>query len=165
MDRQKSAEAVRAGITVRQRAEPVVEARDGLSADPGQMPRKRALKPEVADGIREVRLGAQRRQATTSTKRGTAGTAVYGTGRTVVWEDGGREAPSYPIPGARGVRIFRGERYPPVAFRSRSAYKDIYLFILNLPQPLDNRQAMCRQWLFSPHRPFPVSTKMIYTQA
>ena len=26
-----------------------------------------------------------------------AGTAVYGTVRTVVWEDGGREAPSYPI--------------------------------------------------------------------
>ena len=97
MDRQKSAEAVGAEVTTRQRAEPVVEARDGLSVDPGQMPRKRALKPEVADGIREVRLGAQRRQATTSTKRGTAGTAVYGTVRTVVWEDGGREAPSYPI--------------------------------------------------------------------
>ena len=27
-----------------------------------------------------------------------AGTAVYGTVRTVVWEDGGREAASYPIP-------------------------------------------------------------------
>ena len=26
------------------------------------------------------------------------GTAVYGPVRTVVWEDGGREAPSYPIP-------------------------------------------------------------------
>jgi hypothetical protein len=25
------------------------------------------------------------------------GTAVYGPVRTVVWEDGGREAPSYPI--------------------------------------------------------------------
>src|SRR3990172_6951356 len=60
MDRQKSAEAVGAGITARQRAEPVVEARDGISARPEQMPRKRALKPEVADGIREVRLGAHR---------------------------------------------------------------------------------------------------------
>jgi hypothetical protein len=27
------------------------------------------------------------------------GTAVYGPVRTVVWEDGGREAPSYPIHG------------------------------------------------------------------
>ncbi len=26
-----------------------------------------------------------------------SGTAVYGTVRTVVWEDGGRKAPSYPI--------------------------------------------------------------------
>src|SRR4030066_637720 len=60
MDRQKSAEAVGAGITARQRAEPVVEARDGISARPEQMPRKRALKPEVADGIREVRLGAHK---------------------------------------------------------------------------------------------------------
>jgi len=28
----------------------------------------------------------------------TTGTAVYGTVRTVVWEDGGREPSSYPIP-------------------------------------------------------------------
>ncbi|MHB1012696.1 MAG: nucleotidyltransferase family protein, partial [Desulfobacteria bacterium] len=37
------------------------------------------------------------RQATMSPKCKTTGTAVYGTVRTVVWEDGGREAPSYPI--------------------------------------------------------------------
>src|SRR4030067_899312 len=60
VDREKSAEAVGAGITARQRAAPVVEARDGIPARPEQMPRKRALKPEVADGIREVRLGAHR---------------------------------------------------------------------------------------------------------
>jgi len=29
----------------------------------------------------------------------TTGTAVYGTVRTVVWEDGGREPSSYPIAG------------------------------------------------------------------
>jgi len=29
--------------------------------------------------------------------KGRSGTAVYGTVRTVVWEDGGREAPSYPV--------------------------------------------------------------------
>ena len=28
----------------------------------------------------------------------TAGTAVYGTVRTVVWEDGGRKPSSYPMP-------------------------------------------------------------------
>ena len=32
-----------------------------------------------------------------SRKRRVAGTAVYGTVRTVVWEDGGREPSSYPI--------------------------------------------------------------------
>ena len=112
MDRQKSAEVVRAGITARQRAEPVVEARDELSVGPEQMPRKRALKPEVADGIREIRLGAQWRQATTSTKCGTAGTAVYGTVRTVVWEDGGLAAPSYPIPSATGMQKEVTRRFP-----------------------------------------------------
>ena len=37
------------------------------------------------------------------------GTAVYGPVRTVVWEDGGREAPSYPIlvMGPNTVRINR----------------------------------------------------------
>ena len=34
-------------------------------------------------------------------------TAVYGPVRTVVWEDGGREAPSYPIEGLPVVNIRR----------------------------------------------------------
>ena len=34
------------------------------------------------------------------------GTAVYGPVRTVVWEDGGREAPSYPIFRAKIASVF-----------------------------------------------------------
>ena len=62
-----------------------------------QMPRLRALL-EVADGIREVKLQALiGRQAIRAEAEWLAGTAVYGTVRTVVWEDGGREPSSYPI--------------------------------------------------------------------
>ena len=52
------------------------------------MPRKRALKLEVADGIREVKLGVpirkKNRQVLRFTKQNVTGTAVYGTVRTVV---------------------------------------------------------------------------------
>jgi hypothetical protein len=53
---QKSAEAVRAGMTNQQRAEPVESSYSNLCC-PEQMPLVRTLKPEVADGIREVKLG------------------------------------------------------------------------------------------------------------
>jgi len=61
------------------------------------MPRKRALKSEVADGIREVGLGAYRTPGIEIEENMTAGTAVYGTVRTVVWEDGGRKPSVYQI--------------------------------------------------------------------
>ena len=57
------------------------------------MPRKRALKPEVADGIREVGLGAYRTPGMENKENNDNGTAVYGTVRTVVWEDGGVSPP------------------------------------------------------------------------
>ena len=40
------------------------------------MPRKRALKLEVADGIREVRLGAYRKTGDRQKQSGLAGTAL-----------------------------------------------------------------------------------------
>ena len=56
-----------------------------------------SLKPEVADGIREVRLGAYRMTGTEVTSSARTETAVYGTVRTVVWEDGGGDPASYPL--------------------------------------------------------------------
>jgi hypothetical protein len=41
----------------------------------------------------------------------TAGTAVYGTVRTVVWEDGGREPSSYPIAPGMGDNLAVQVRY------------------------------------------------------
>jgi hypothetical protein len=58
MGRQKSAEVVRVGLTIQRRTKPVTPDMSRISDLLEQMPRKRALKPEVADGIREVRLGA-----------------------------------------------------------------------------------------------------------
>ena len=57
MGGQKSAEAIVVGDTSRRRAEPVRIAMWMISDDAEQIP-ARGLKPEVADGIREVRLGA-----------------------------------------------------------------------------------------------------------
>ena len=58
---------------------------------------KEGLKPEVADGIRKVKLGAYRTSGTKEISSARAGTAVYGTVRTVVWEDGGGDSASYPL--------------------------------------------------------------------
>ncbi len=55
---QRSAEVVRVGLTIQRRTEPVTPDMSRISDLLEQMPRKRALKLEVADGIREVRLGA-----------------------------------------------------------------------------------------------------------
>ena len=54
---QKSAEAIVGGLTSHRRAEPVSVVMYMLSGYSEQMP-ARGLKPEVADSIREVRLGA-----------------------------------------------------------------------------------------------------------
>ena len=62
------------------------------------MPRKRALKPEVADGIREVRLGAYRKTGNEVRNRvARQEPPWYGTVCQVVWEDGGGDPASYPI--------------------------------------------------------------------
>jgi hypothetical protein len=57
MGGQKSAEGIRVGLTIQRRTKPVTPDMSRISDLLEQMPRKRALKPEVADGIREVRLG------------------------------------------------------------------------------------------------------------
>ncbi len=61
------------------------------------MPHKRALKLEVADGIREVRLAFIGRQATKRDRVAWQEPPRYGTVCQVVWEDGGSNPASYPI--------------------------------------------------------------------
>ena len=55
------------------------------------------MKLEVADGIREVRLGAYKISGNEVRTHPDAGTAGYGTVCPVVWEDGGGNSSSYPI--------------------------------------------------------------------
>jgi hypothetical protein len=55
---QKSAEVVRVGLTIQRRTEPVTPDLSQISDLLEQMTRKRALKSEITDGIREIRLGA-----------------------------------------------------------------------------------------------------------
>ena len=63
------------------------------------MSRKGNLKPEVADGIREIKLGAYKTAGIQDNKAKQTGTAVYGTVRTVVWELGEGNLPRLPDPG------------------------------------------------------------------
>jgi hypothetical protein len=56
------------------------------------------LNLEVADRIREVRTGAYRAPEMEIASSILTGTALYGTVRRVVWEDGGSNPASYPIP-------------------------------------------------------------------
>ena len=57
MGGQKSADAIVGGLTDHRRAEPVNVTKYTISGYSEQMP-ARDLKPEVADSIRKVRLGA-----------------------------------------------------------------------------------------------------------
>jgi hypothetical protein len=75
MGRQKSAE----GIVVAARHDEgpnLLESGVRISDRSEQMPRKRALKLEVVDGIHEVRLGAYRAAGKEATNHTIAGTAV-----------------------------------------------------------------------------------------
>jgi hypothetical protein len=75
-----------------------------------------------------------------SRKRRTAGTAVYGTVRTVVGEDGGREPSSYPIQKFKpGKPIILGNEAPSWAWKEGKPRKDAktpYIGTLQLNSPV-----------------------------
>jgi len=88
---QKSAEAIVADV-------PSVKGRTygrWYTGSPSVLGRcsQEGLKPEVAGGTRKVRLGAYRTPGDEVMTPASVGTAVYGTVRTVVWEDGGGNPP------------------------------------------------------------------------
>ncbi len=80
------------------------------------MPRKRALKLEAADGIRKGKLGAYRKTGKGAENRvAWQEPPWYGTVCRVVWEDGGGNPASYPIPPS--VRRFTTEGSFPLISR------------------------------------------------
>ena len=102
MGRQKSAEAIVADPMEQRRAEPAKERIEGYLSAGWIEASQEGSRLRVGTGSSDDRRSIQKPAGEQSTERSSpgkreAGTAGYGTVRPVVWEDGSREAPSYPI--------------------------------------------------------------------